>query len=197
MTSENRSAHHPPHQPTDHRSTARGSREAAPAADLPVEPLDAVDPLFADTADHPGDYLSALLDHELDPATARSVGDHVDGCNACLAELTSLERIRRIIRDLPPVTAPSGYVAGLIDDRQRATRRGMALAGVAACLVVVASLIVAEPLESAAPDEGDVAGHDDLVRLEAKQARDDDELERSLFDRAHAAASDMLEFFAG
>lgn len=169
MTSDNRSAHRPP---TEH----------------PTDQL---------LADHPGDYLSALLDHELDPATAQSIHRHVDACSACLTELTSLERVRRIIRDLPPVTAPPDFVTGLVDERQRANRRGIAIAGMAACLVVVMSLVVAEPLHSTQPAATDIVPDPDLVRLGSNQTRDGDELERSMLDRAHAAASDLLEFLAG
>jgi hypothetical protein len=174
MTSDNRSAHRPT---TEH-----------PTADHPTDQL---------VSDHPGDYLSALLDRELDPATAQSVNRHVDTCSACLTELTSLDRVRRIIRELPPVTAPPDFVTGLVDERQRANRRGMAIAGMAACLVVVMSLVVAEPLHSTEPAATDIVPDPDLVRLGSNQTRDGDELERSMLDRAHAAASDLLEFLAG
>jgi anti-sigma factor RsiW len=152
------------------------------------------------SSDHPGDYLTALLDRELDPTTADRVTRHVDGCTACLAELTDLERIRRTIRDLPPVPAPEGFMAQLVDKRERATRRGVMLVGVAACLVAAVGLVVAEPPTGRSADRGTTrAGQDDdLVRLEAHRAGNGgDDIDPSVLDRANTAASDLLEFLTG
>jgi anti-sigma factor RsiW len=154
---------------------------------------------------HLGAELSASLDYELDPDEARRVEEHVDECSECRAELASLERVRRILRELPPVEARPGFFDGLIADRHRATRRGAALVGVAASLLVVLSLLAADPL--ARGDASDTAaepspptvvrGDNGLVRLESHDRGDHDDPEPSLLDRAHDASRDLLDFLAG
>jgi anti-sigma factor RsiW len=152
----------------------------------------------------PGEALSASLDYELDPAEAQQVEQHVDECADCRAELAGLERVRRILRELPSESAPSGYVDKLVGDRHRANRRGVALAGVAASLLVVLSLAVAEPLDrSDTTTAVDARGNgDDMVRLETLDTAADggdgeDESEMSVFDRAHAAGRELLDFLGG
>lgn len=156
---------------------------------------------------HMGPALSASLDYELDPSEARQVEEHLDGCAECRAELAGLERVRRILRELPPVGAPEGFVEGLVADRHRSTRRGAAVVGAAASLLVVLSLLAADPLgragvaDSATPDRDRptvIRGDNGLVRLGSHDRdRDRDDAEPSLLDRAHGASQGLLDFLAG
>jgi anti-sigma factor RsiW len=151
----------------------------------------------------PSEALSASLDYELDPEEAQQVEEHVDGCADCRAELAGLERVRRILRELPPESAPSGFVEELVDDRHRANRRGVALVGVAASLLAVLSLAAAEPLgqSDTTTTVGARGNGDDMVRLETLDAannRDgEDESDMSVLDRAHAAGRGLLDFLGG
>jgi anti-sigma factor RsiW len=159
------------------------------------------------TGEHMGPALSASLDLELEPAEARQVEEHLDGCPDCRAELASLERVRRIVRELPPVGAPAGFVDGLVDRRHRATRRGAALVGAAASLLVVLSLLAADPLtrsdgrDAATADREPpivIRADNGLVRLESHDRDGNDEdSEPSLLDRAQGASRDLLDFLAG
>jgi hypothetical protein len=206
MTSDHRSAaHRSANRHTDTETTETSAHPASPfAADpgssaSPAGPADPARPAQPteprQPGDHPGELLSARLDEELDPATARTVDRHVASCTACRAELDGLDRARGAVRALPRINAPAGVVDRLVDERHRADRRGVALASVAAGLVVVMGLAVAEPLDRSEPAGRDVA-RDDIVRLESNQV-DDGEAERSLGDRAYAAAADLLEFLSG
>ena len=102
---------------------------------------------------HPGDLLSAHLDGELPPEAEDRVDEHLEGCGACRAELDDLAAARRTLRSLPPVPAPAGLVGGIVRARQRASRRGVALALVAASLAVVVGL-------AATPAPGGDTDHD-------------------------------------
>lgn len=209
MTSDHRSAaHRSANRHTDTTAAETTETSAHPASPFAVDPGPSASPAGpADPArpaqpteprqpaDHPGDLLSARLDEELDLDTARTVDRHVASCTACATELDGLDRARGAVRALPRMTAPAGVVDRLVDERHRADRRGVALASVAAGLVVVMGLAVAEPLDRSEPAGRDV-GRDDIVRLESNQVADG-EAERSLGDRAYAAAADLLEFLSG
>jgi hypothetical protein len=155
------------------------------------------DPPAGGTAGHPGELLSALLDHELDPDTSRSVGRHVSACTTCAAELDGLGRARDALRGDAVVAAPAGFIDRLIQERHRADRRGVALASVAAGLVVVAGLAAAEPLDPPAPAEPEAVHDDGIVRLESRPVDEEGDEGRSLGDRAYSAAADLLDFLSG
>jgi hypothetical protein len=99
---------------------------------------------------HPGDLLSAHLDGELPPEVEARVDAHLEACADCRAEFDDLDAARSTLRSLPTVPAPAGLVTGIVRARQRASRRGVALALVAASLAVVVGL-AATP----APGHGD------------------------------------------
>jgi hypothetical protein len=155
------------------------------------------DPPAGGTAGHPGELLSALLDHELDPDTSRSVGRHVSACTTCAAELDGLGQARDALRGHAVVAAPAGFIDRLIQERHRADRRGVALASVAAGLVVVAGLAAAEPLDPPAPAEPEAVHDDGIVRLESRPVDEEGDEGRSLGDRAYSAAADLLDFLSG
>jgi anti-sigma factor RsiW len=54
-----------------------------------------------------GRRLDAYLDHELAPAEAASVADHLAGCAICRGQLTALESLGRLIRSVPYHAAPA------------------------------------------------------------------------------------------
>jgi len=59
---------------------------------------------------HPGDLLSAWLDHELTPAEAAAVATHVEGCSACSYERDQVDASRTAVRRLPSLDAPVGVL---------------------------------------------------------------------------------------
>jgi anti-sigma factor RsiW len=158
---------------------------------------------------HPDDLLSAMLDDELDQQTERVVDRHLSDCAACRDELAQIDQVRRWLRELPPVPAPSGLVGGFIAHRRRANLRAASLGMAAAAVAVVTSLVFADP--------ADVAGNGSAAngpRASEKQERTDSESrpERdgprgirsvqdvggsgsSLADRVEDAARDLLDFF--
>jgi anti-sigma factor RsiW len=93
---------------------------------------------------HPADELSALLDGELDSATEAAVRRHLDGCEPCRAELDEVATVRRALRDLPAMPAPPGFVGQLVDQRRRASRRGVAVTLLAAALALVIGVVAAD-----------------------------------------------------
>lgn len=96
---------------------------------------------------HPGDALSALLDGELDAAEAAAVAAHVAGCAECGAELGEIRAARRVLRELPAVEPPPGFLASLQPGsnvvpigRHRARRLGNLAAAAAAAVSAIALL---------------------------------------------------------
>ncbi len=92
---------------------------------------------------HPGDLLSAHLDGELAPDVAAAVEAHVSACPECAEELAELGATRLALRSAPRLSAPPGFARDLVRTRRRASRRGAALALVAASVAVVAGLVLA------------------------------------------------------
>lgn len=66
--------------------------------------------------DHAGDALSALLDGELSDDEATAVRAHVAGCEACARELDDVREARRMLRELPNVEPPAGWLDGVLSD---------------------------------------------------------------------------------
>lgn len=98
---------------------------------------------------HYGDRLSAYLDGELSTAEMRTVAEHVMACSECREELHTLDRARIAIRALPGVEPPE--ILDLrrdVEDARRRIRTGrlaVVAGGVAAALLLLASLSVAGP----------------------------------------------------
>jgi hypothetical protein len=65
---------------------------------------------------HAGDALSALLDGELTDVEAADVRAHVAGCAECSAELEGAREAREMLRGLPAVDPPAGWIEELVSD---------------------------------------------------------------------------------
>jgi hypothetical protein len=167
---------------------------------------------------HPDDQLSALLDGELDAATAAEVRRHVDGCEPCRVELDEVADVRRALRDMPAVPAPPGFVGRLVEQRRRATRRGATVTLLAAALALVIGIAAADgpdtvvgsdqPSEQVAAEKSatgprlqrwDAGRPDPDVKLSLPARHDppagggDD----SVLERAHEVGRDLLESLGG
>jgi len=55
--------------------------------------------------------LSELIDDALEPARARELQQHVDGCAECARELAELKRVRSLLRAMPREKAPVDFFA--------------------------------------------------------------------------------------
>lgn len=93
-----------------------------------------------------GELLSALADGELSRHEEADVLAHVAGCAHCSAELAELQRVRRLVRDLPWLDPPAVLVGEsrlYTPDSPTRTRvaaaAGAVLAAAAALLLVVAA----------------------------------------------------------
>jgi anti-sigma factor RsiW len=116
---------------------------------------------------HPGDLLSAHLDDELGPVMAAAVEAHVAGCAECADELAQLDATRTALRAAPRLAAPPGFTRELVRTRQRASRRGAALALVAASVAVIAGLVLAPANPDASADHPSLALQSQAARFEA------------------------------
>jgi anti-sigma factor RsiW len=116
---------------------------------------------------HPGDLLSAHLDDELAPEVANAVEAHVAGCPRCAEELAELGATRLALRTAPRLSAPPGFARDLLRSRRRASRRGAALALVAASVAVVAGLALAPAHPDASADPPSLALRSQAARFEA------------------------------
>lgn len=94
---------------------------------------------------HAGDVLSALLDDELGAAEAEEVRAHVAGCHECTRELDDVRAARQLLRELPAVDPPAGWLEELLDGGrvvQLAPRRRAAMANVAVSVAAGLLLLV-------------------------------------------------------
>ena len=96
---------------------------------------------------HPGDLLSALLDGELAVADERAVRTHLEACADCRRELDYIGGARSLLRGLPVVEPPFGFIDRLLGHRSRWARAalGVLAAGAAASIAVVALAAPREP----------------------------------------------------
>lgn len=93
-----------------------------------------------DGAGHLGDLLSALADGELAAGEVEPVRRHLDGCPSCVTEFDAVRSARAMVRGLPPVDPPFGFLERSV---ARPGRLRVALAGslaAAAAAVVVVSM---------------------------------------------------------
>jgi hypothetical protein len=94
-----------------------------------------------DATAHVGDQLSALLDGELDADQAAAVQAHLAGCDECRRELEVTDATRSMLRGLPFVDPPLGFVDGVIGTRRRRRHQAVAIA-VLATIATMATLVV-------------------------------------------------------
>jgi hypothetical protein len=95
----------------------------------------------AEAGTHVGDQLSALLDGELDPQQVAAVQAHLDGCERCRHELEATDAARAMLRGLPFVDPPLGFVDGVIGSRRRRRHHAVAVA-LLASVATMATLVV-------------------------------------------------------
>jgi anti-sigma factor RsiW len=101
---------------------------------------------------HLGDLVSALLDGELSAAEQAAAEDHLAGCAPCRTELATTAAMRSLVRGLPPVDAPFGFVEGLVRANRR--RRPAAVFAAAAAVAAVVGLAVTPRSDGVAPTVG-------------------------------------------
>ena len=126
--------------------------------------------------EHAGDLLSALLDGQLAEDEASSVRAHVATCEACTRELDDVREARRLVRELPAVEPPAGFLESLLSDepvvvpiagRSRRRRLLPAIGAVAAAAAAVGVIVVVTDDDGAATLQPDVEiaieRHDETV----------------------------------
>src|ERR1700712_3503762 len=96
---------------------------------------------------HVGEWASAYLDGQLEPAERVAVDDHLTGCADCADLVIRIAEARQAVRSLPPVEVPVGFYERLLaGDRfgplssrnvQRGMRFGVANAAAAAVIWVL------------------------------------------------------------
>jgi hypothetical protein len=103
-----------------------------------------------DDAGHMGDLLSALLDGELEPASAAVAREHIAVCPACQAELAATMATRDALRRLPAVDAPDGMIRQF--RRRESMQRSLSwFAASAAAVAVFAFVVSPQPDGATAP----------------------------------------------
>ena len=97
------------------------------------------------SGEHLGDLLSALLDGELAPPEEAAVRTHLQACPNCSGELQRVETARRLVRALPAVDPPFGFLERLVVSPPRLGRHRTSShrrrAGVAALAASAAAAI--------------------------------------------------------
>lgn len=97
----------------------------------------------AGPGDHLDEELDALIDGELDPEAQEAADRHLAACAGCRRRLEEASRVRDLLRSLPVVDPPAGFVDGFISARHR--RRGVAVALVGlASVAAVITLVVGQ-----------------------------------------------------
>lgn len=102
---------------------------------------------------HAGHALSALLDGELTAVEADEVRAHVAGCHACTRELDDVRVARRLVRQMPAVEPPAGWLEEMLSDgrvarfapRRRGAMASVAVSVAAGLLLVVLSANIISP----------------------------------------------------
>lgn len=148
-------------------------------------------------ADHLDDLLSARLDDELDPVTARAVDQHLQACPSCRREMVEVDEARQALRSAPPVAPPTDLADDLVRRRRRADRRGSIVAAAAAAVALVVSVA---SVDAASVDDSKAGRVERADRAEAaarpsiRQANGASSPEPSLTDRVAEVARDLLDF---
>lgn len=107
-----------------------------------------------------GELLSAHLDGALDPSEVARVEAAVAADPELAAELRSLARTRALVRDLPPVDPPFGFLERLVRrpaPSVAAIGRGTRVASVGACAAAVVLVLGIAPAPEPDPVAPDVA----------------------------------------
>jgi anti-sigma factor RsiW len=147
-----------------------------------------------DRPDHLDDLLSARLDDELDPATARAVDQHLQECSTCRHELLEVDEARRALRVAPPVDAPAELVDDFVRRRHRAERRGGIVAVLAAAVALVAGVASVDAASVGGAKAERIDRAEAAERPSIRRANGTSSPEPSLADRVAEAARDLLDF---
>lgn len=99
---------------------------------------------------HLGADLSALLDGELLGDEETAARAHLAECPPCRDELAEVEATRAVLRGLPFVDPPPGFVDAYIGGRRRRRRRAVAAAALAS-VATFATLVVSGALGDDVP----------------------------------------------
>jgi anti-sigma factor RsiW len=94
-----------------------------------------------DVDGHLGDDLSALLDGELDEHEVGAAQAHLATCDRCRDELVAVQAGRDLLRGLPFVDPPAGFLDGVIGRRRRRRHQAVIVA-VLASVATFATLVV-------------------------------------------------------
>ena len=86
-----------------------------------------------------GRLLDAYVDNELALSESAEIGEHVEECPECHQRLADLESLGRLIRSLPPCTAP-GRLRAAVAARPAGRRAASRLLALAASAVIAVSV---------------------------------------------------------
>ncbi len=98
----------------------------------------------AQSGEHPGGALSALLDGELSPEEEVDVQAHLVACMLCRHEMETVRTARLWMRALPPVEPPFGLYERMLQP-YRPGRRRVAMAFLGAAAAVAAAFVSVAP----------------------------------------------------
>lgn len=104
--------------------------------------------------EHLGPLISALLDGELTTDGRARSDAHLARCSGCQRDLRATAAARALVRGLPPVEPPFGFLEGLPRPSRRRPASAVAFAAAAAA---VFTLAVSPPSEGVAPAIGQFA----------------------------------------
>jgi anti-sigma factor RsiW len=79
--------------------------------------------------------LDAYIDHELGPAEAASIADHIEGCAACRQRLANRESLGRLVRSVPYHAAPTRLRTAIASAPRRSRVTPTTLAAAAAVII--------------------------------------------------------------
>lgn len=106
---------------------------------------------------HAEDALSALLDGELTDVEAADVRAHIERCAVCALELDTVREARELVRSLPEVEPPAGWIDELItggevirlEPRRRAVMANVIVSVAAGLVVMVLAANLIGPAKNA------------------------------------------------
>jgi len=89
--------------------------------------------------------LGRLTDGELEPASARAVGEHLEACSACAAERAAIDALEARLAALPAEPVPASLEASILQAARFRTPRPLAAHAPALALVgrVAAAALIA------------------------------------------------------
>jgi anti-sigma factor RsiW len=96
--------------------------------------------------------LSAYMDDELDGATSRSIGEHLEGCPECLEALHGFREVDNLVHGLPKINPTADFASRVVSAAVRAptvaSRATVPFASRLKLAVTRVSEVVCTPFES-------------------------------------------------